>query len=192
MPMEKKHKIYAGLVGAALLAWGVDAAFFGPPAAPGAAGGTATAAPVPAPEAAVTMPVPPPDVCAKGRDDRWLSGRLRAWAAENPTDPAGVRDVFTPSAAWAEGLRAKPAAAAATAAPGAAAAEFSRAHRLTAVVLAADGGGSAVIDGRLLRVGQSVGGCRLVAVRGGSADLIAPGGERFRVFIGTEEPAAAR
>jgi hypothetical protein len=64
--------------------------------------------------------------------------------------------------------------------------DFQRDHHLTAVVLGAAGGNAAVIDGRLLRIGQSVGGCRLKSVSSGCADLVGPDGREFRVLIGPE------
>lgn len=196
MAIQKKHKIYAGLVGAALAAWGIDAAFFGGGPVANPAPASAAVPPAPSPPRGVGVEASRADAQADRRDDAWLAARLRAWAAENPPGASEVRDVFRPSDAWAtelQGRRAAPAAAPAPADGASAAAEFARSHRLTAVVLTASGaaagggGGSAVIDGRLLRVGQAVGGCTLVGVRAGSADLLSPAGDRFRVVIGAGE-----
>jgi hypothetical protein len=186
MRFEKKHKIYAGLVGAALVAWGIDAVFFESASSPGPAAGAAVATQ----ESTSGAPLPQTAHLAQGRDDRWLSDRLRAWSAEHPSDPAAVRDIFAPSSSWAAWSRQT--AAPATAPAGTAASEFKRAHHLSAVVITPSGRASAVIDGQLLRVGQSVGGCRLVAVGSGSADLITPDGEQFRIISGTDEAPHVR
>jgi hypothetical protein len=186
MRMEKKHKIYCGLVGAALAAWVVDATCFQPGAAD-----------VPAAVAAVA----PPAVEAKGLatpvaqgsdpagedTNQWLTARLRAWSARNPDAAEGVRDVFSAPASWV------PQKAQQAVAPPKVdekvAETFAREHHLTAVVLGASGG-SALVDGRLLHVGQVLGGCRLKSVSRGCADWVAPDGREFRVFIspGDENP----
>ncbi len=96
-----------------------------------------------------------------------LADRLRALAAD-PT--ADVRDAFAPAAAWAGDRRSDPAAGAADADA------FRAGHRLSVVLVAAGGGGSAVIGGRLVRVGQAIDGYRLTAVRPRSARLVGPAG----------------
>jgi len=187
MRFEKKHKIYAGLVGAALLAWAIDAAFFGPAAPAGSPAAASAAASPNAPEPSI-VPQQAPVAAPEIRNDKWLSDRLRDWSKNNPIDPAQVRDVFSPPVSWT-----KPSAPTPTSLPVATIAqEFTRNHHLSAVVLSTAGGSAAVIDGRLLHVGQTVGGCRLVGVRRGSADLLGPDGQQFRVVIGTEDAGNAR
>ncbi len=181
MKIEKKHKIYAGLVGAALVAWGIDAVFF--ESSPASNSPVAEAAVVatpksdPAPAGAVSS------VAAESREPnsgQWLGERLSAWSEKNPDAVEKVRDIFSTPASWVPQRAAAPQPA-----PVKVAEDFQRDHHLTAVVLGASGG-SAVIDGRLLRVGQSVGGCRLKSVSSGCADLLGPDGREFRVLIGPE------
>lgn len=157
--LPTKHKAYAAVLAAALVALAYDKGCgSGPPPARAAVPVAEVAAP-----AAVAGP--PSDVPATLSD---LAGRLRALGV----DPAGdVRDAFAPPAAWAAERRADPAAAA-----GPADADAFRAdHRLT-VVLVGGGPGAAVIGGRLVRVGQAVDGYRLVTVTPRSAHLTGPAG----------------
>jgi hypothetical protein len=182
MRIEKKHKIYAGLVGAALVAWGIDATFFQPPAANVPAAGAAVAPQGPDVRPALPSAVSSSDSPAD-EGNKWLATRLRAWSAKNPGAMNDVRDVFSAPGSWAPQKSIPVTAPPQTAEKIVEA--FRREHHLTAVIL--DGsGGSALIDGRLLHVGQSVGGCRLRAVSRGCADWVAPDGREFRVLIGPE------
>jgi hypothetical protein len=185
MHIEKKHKIYAGLVGAALLAWGIDATFF-----ESAPAGPATAA------ASTTPPTTPEAITAAttsgdstGIDSaKWLSDQLALWSKRNPSALDDVRDVFSASTSWA---KPQPQAAVPTKTAEKLAEDFQRQHHLMAVVLSA-GAGSALIDGNLLRVGQSVDGCRLISVASGCADLTTPQGQTFRIVIGTDLAKTSR
>ena len=180
MKISKKQKIYGSVLGAALVAWGVDAMFFESPETPNREAASAAVAPkvevTPEPAAATAAPV-----VAQEDSQQWLGSRLREWSEKNPDATDQVRDIFSPPASW--GLQ-KPVAPPPS--PGKVAEDFRREHHLTAVVLG-QSGGSAVIDGRLLHIGQSVGGCRLKAVSSGCADLADPDGHDFRVFIGPED-----
>jgi hypothetical protein len=180
MKIGKKQKIYGSVLGAALVAWGVDAMFFESPETPNREVASAAVAPraQAAPEPVSSTAVP---VVAQEDSNQWLGSRLRDWSEKNPDATNQVRDIFSPPASW---IPQKPAAP--PPAPGKVAEDFRRDHHLTAVVLGASGG-SAVIDGRLLHIGQTVGGCRLKAVSSGCADLLGPDGREFRVLIGPED-----
>ena len=177
MKISKKQKIYGSVLGAALVAWGVDAMFFESPEAPNREGASAAVAPraQAAPEPVPSTAAP---VVAQEDSSQWLGARLREWSEKNPDATDQVRDIFAPPASW---ITQKPAPT-----PGKAAEDFRRDHHLMAVVLGASGG-SAVIDGRLLHIGQTVGGCRLKSVSSGCADLVGPDGREFRVLIGPED-----
>jgi len=179
MHIEKKHKIYAALVGAALFAWGIDAVFFeSSPTGPAIAAASAT--PPAGPETAKT---PAASSEAAGLNmNRWLADQLQGWSTRNPGALEEVHDVFSASTSWA---KRQPAPSPPAKTSDNVAQDFQRLHRLTAVVLTTRGG-SALIDGHLLHIGQTVDGCRLVAVASGCADLAAPDGKTFRIVIGTE------
>jgi hypothetical protein len=181
MPIQKKHKIYAALVAAALVAWVIDAMFFGP--SESSTPSAAAAATVARPNAESAPAAVPPSARPEAFQEhvtQWLGAQLRAWSEKNPDAIDQVHDMFSTPASWVS-QRPVPTPPA----PGKVAEDFQREHHLTAVVLGASGG-SAVIDGRLLRVGQTVGGCRLTAVSSGCADLVGPDGREFRVLIGPE------
>jgi len=180
MRIQKKHKVYAGLVGTALAAWAVDAMFLRPET-----GRPSAAAAAASPQSAEVIEKPP----ASGDDatvaNQWLADRLAVWSRENPAAQNRTRDVFGAPLSWARQLAApstQPVTASATI--------FKRDHHIAAVILDPRGGtirsGSIMIDGRLVRVGQSIGGCRLVAVSQGRAAFIAADGERFTMAAGSD------
>jgi hypothetical protein len=178
MKLQKKHIIYGGILAAALLAWGVDAMFFEP---------SSTSSPETA-AAASLLPSNAPSgpsvaaTAAKAFEPQWLSRKLRDWSANNLVDPQNVRDAFALPSSWSW-LR----SAAPTTAPAARPAEdFGREHHLTAVMVSGKNA-SALVDGRLLRIGESIGGCRLIEASKGRADFITPDGTHFHLLIGPEE-----
>ncbi|HEY8749432.1 MAG TPA: hypothetical protein VIM11_15715 [Tepidisphaeraceae bacterium] len=180
MQFQKKHKIYAALVGAALVAWGIDAMFFesapsGPPVASAATQADAIGPPAPSAEA---KPTPKTD-----GDSKWLAAQLQVWSAKSTFDLESVRDVFATPVSWAPP---KMEAVAPSKSTEKISSDFQRQHHLTAVVLGSSGG-SALIDGRLLHIGQSVAGCRLISVSSGCADLSGPDGQTFRIVIGSDD-----
>ena len=175
MKISKKQRIYGGLLGAALVAWGVDAMFFESSESPNRE--AASAAVVPKGEAA---PEPVSPVVTQEDSGQWLGAKLRDWAEKNPDATDQVREIFSPPPSWVAQKPVTPPPS------GKAAEDFRREHHLMAVVLGASGG-SAVIDGRLLHIGQTVGGCRLKAVSSGCSDLVGPDGHEFRMLIGPED-----
>ena len=169
--MSTKHKAYAATLAVAVAALAYDRCRSSGPAAAGAAV---------LPPAAVAVAGGPVDPAADARaagappsDGGGMAARLRALSATTDDPLAGLRDAFTPPDAWAAARR----AASPDPAAGVDAATFAAGHRLSVVMLSGrSGGGSAVIGGRLVRVGQAVDGYRLTAVRPRSARLSGPGG----------------
>jgi hypothetical protein len=164
MKVTRERKILCGVMVAGLLALVIDRATGsggGDQSSPLAEG---TDAAVIAPPAAATPPRPTSTLASppatRPAANASLSARIAALArADVPggSAPTAFRDPFHVPKAWVDNPRPvrnpTPSSAAA----------FESAHHLTAVVL--DGRRSrAVIDGSLLRLGQSVGGHVLVAV----------------------------
>jgi hypothetical protein len=101
-----------------------------------------------------------PDVAKASPPRLTLPGRL-ARACSARTAPAGIRDAFAMPAPWAAELRAE----VATSKPAAPVGEaFRTRHRLTAVMVDS-AGGQAIVDGRCLKVGQSLDGFVLSSVQ---------------------------
>jgi hypothetical protein len=186
--ITKKHKIYLGVVGLGLLCLLGDRLIFAgdapggadgedllirpttppkklpdtphPKAAP-AATPTPTAAAAAAPKAEETGPSPGTAEIVK---------RLQTIAADQSLSTGEIRDAFKPAPAWV-------AAAASDKTGGAGGAgsksvetsgqRFAKKHQLTAVVLGR--GGGVLVDGKFLRIGQSLDGFKLTAVEQRSA-----------------------
>ena len=185
MQIEKKHKIYAVLIGTALAAWAVDATFLRPDDV-GPRRAAAAAAPAQQQEnAAVPAPVrhSTEDLTASSK---WLADRLTVWSRQRATDSESQRDVFSAPQSWSRQL-----AAPATQPLNTSAIVFQREHHIAAVIVNSRGG-SILIDGRLLHVGQSIAGCRLVAVAQGRADFITPDGQAFRMAVATQQSTGDR
>jgi hypothetical protein len=184
MKVSNKIKIYGAVLGLAVGAWGVDAAFFSATPAKAVATATPTAA------EATTDPA----VAAAGMSDvvaaatsesetgipaNWISDRLRAWPGSGNLKLAGLRDAFAAPDAWI--ARQQPAVVAQS---GQAADTFQKSHRLAAVLLDGKGGGRALVNGRLLPVGQSIDGYRLASVTKQSATFASNAGRRVILTLG--------
>jgi hypothetical protein len=162
-----KHKAYAAALGVALVALAYDQSR---PAGPRSARAAAIP-PVEAIARAASGAGPIPTIDAPDNAGvTTVARRLRAVAggADPLTD---LRDAFAPSAAWAADCR--------PAVDGAASDEaFAADHKLSVVLFSAGGaGGSAVIAGRLVHVGQSIDGYCLTAVTPRTARLRGPDGD---------------
>jgi hypothetical protein len=171
MKLSMKQIIYGSLLAAAGVAWAIDAAFFGPPAA-------AHAAP-PAPDSSTNAAAKPNagEVAVGDGPEHLLTTRLQNWAVEHSTTLGEMSDVFQPPVAI------KPVTVV-VARPQTQPAEdpavvFNRQHRLIAIVLDS-GGGYALIDGRILRVGQAIGEEKLIGLSRGRARFIS-GDRMFEV-----------
>jgi len=147
------------------------------PAAPAgaahAAAPHASAAPTAAAPAATAKPALS-QAASAGAARVPLAERLKALALPDG-EPTAIREAFAPSAAWLasleEGGR-----------PGAgpqpdSAADFVRAHKLTSV-LQRSRMGSAVIDGKVVVIGECLDGYRLIALAADSAIFRAPQGAK--------------
>ena len=180
MRIEKKHKIYAGLIGTALAAWAVDAMFLRPDDA-----GPRRAAAATAPTQQENAPIVAAPAQRSGDElsasSKWLADRLTVWSRQKASDSESHRDVFSAPQSWSRQL-----AVPATQPVNTSAIVFQREHHIAAVIVNSRGG-SILIDGRLVHVGQSVAGCRLVAVAQGRADFVAPDGQNFRMTVATEQ-----
>jgi hypothetical protein len=94
-----------------------------------------------------------------------LALRLEEVARAQELDVRTIRDAFVPPASWVGAQR----VAVVEDHPDAVR-EFTSRHKLTAV-MKQTGGGVAIIEGRTVTVGQSIGGFRLVVVKDRSAVL---------------------
>jgi hypothetical protein len=158
MKLSTNNKIYVGILGLAILALGFDRLFLGPEAAvpahvsaagsPGTVGTPAAASACPAQESQSSI--------------QTLAKRLETAGQRGGLDPRSMRDAFVPADSW---LGRTPVAPQAQAAP---TKTFAQLHELTSVVCAEEGG-SAVIDGKVMQVGQELSGYRLTWVRPGVA-----------------------
>jgi hypothetical protein len=87
-----------------------------------------------------------------------ISERLKALATGGNLDPACLREAFAPSDEWLAVLSAPKVAAPLPQAD--LAADFTRKHKLTSVLMAGSAG-CAVVDGKIVRIGQELDGFRL-------------------------------
>lgn len=164
MKLSRKQIIYGSILTAAGIAWGIDAAFVGPPAP--AHGGQL------APEKSEAR-VPQQETDEKtfpDNSEHVLTARLHTWAARQAKAPDEILDVFQ--------SKSKPKPVVVTAAtetrPADPSIAFVRRHRLIAVVLDASGG-YALIDGQMLQVGQGIDGARLIGLKRGEARFTTAG-----------------
>jgi hypothetical protein len=153
MKLSKKQVIYGLLLAAAGVAYAIDAAFFGPPAAARAnqAAGDASAISAAKPATGEATAVDEPEHA--------LTSRLQKWASDNSTSLADMPDVFQPPVI----TKPVPVAAVPPPPPEDPAVAFNRQHRLIAIVLDGEGG-YALIDGRVLRIGQLLDGTKLIGL----------------------------
>ena len=165
MTLSKKQIIYGSVLAVAGIAWVIDAAFFGPPPAAHAANVASDGA------AATGTKQGPAEALIVDGPEHLLTTRLQKWAIDHSTPLSEMSDVFQPPAVTkpvVEKLlsRIQPAEDPALA--------FNRRHRLLAIVL--DGtGGYALIDGRVLRVGQAIDDAKLIGLTRRQARFSAAG-----------------
>lgn len=146
------------------------------PAAPAgaapAAAPHASAAPTAAAQAATAKPALS-QAASAGAARVPLAERLKALALPDG-EPTAIREAFAPSAAWLASLE--------EGRPGAGpqpdlAADFVRAHKLTSVLRRSQVG-SAVIDGKVVVIGECLDGYRLIALTADSAIFRSPQGAK--------------
>jgi hypothetical protein len=154
MKLTKERKIYAGLFVLAACAFAGDQLFSGPKEAAASVDAAVVATAQAAPAAAgATKPNP------HSANTTQLAQRLRALDHEEALSASALSDPFKLSKTW-DG--------AALAQGDGSISSFIQRHRLTAVMVSGVRG-SAIIDGELVRVGQSLEGFKLVEVSTKSA-----------------------
>lgn len=164
MALSNAHKVLFAVLALAVLALLIDWLFLGGDATHPSAASASVGAP-PAETAVPPAPPPEPTAVADAKPDAdgpLLADRLRTAARTLGLDPTNTREAFAPSEDWLPELRL----------PGPPqrdpAEDFARQHRLTSVILIGTGG-SAVVDGRAVRVGQELDGFRLVRLTSAGA-----------------------
>jgi len=151
MKLTKERKIYAGLFLVALCALVGDQIFSGPSAA-----SAADTEPV----ASATVHAAAPAVTQHSAIIKQLAQRLRTLDHDEALSASAVSDPFKLSKSW-ESASDGPTDNRVWA--------FNQRHHLTAVMVSGARGGSAIIDGDLVRVGQSLEGFKLIEVSTRSA-----------------------
>ncbi|MDP9175847.1 MAG: hypothetical protein M3O30_18570 [Planctomycetota bacterium] len=149
MKITKKHKAYAVVLGLGFAVLGLDRGFATPQSAEAAPVVAEAVASRIVADSATNVPAVP----AKST----IAARLQDMAVVDNIDVDTVANAFSPSQAW---IAAKPVDVERTAAV---AQEFARSHTVSAV-MQSNKGGRAIIDGRLLRVGQVVDGITILSI----------------------------
>lgn len=178
MRLTTSHKIYASVLGVALVAFALDRAFLAPGGAeagettPDAAGDTDTVQMLPPVK---LIPVAAPTTRTLALSFRELAER-RGLKLEDMSDPFTVPPHWLPDQATVR------IGTSTDVSPGR---RFLAAHQLNAV-LANEQGGAAIIDGKRFRIGQELDGFRLVLIQRRSVVLE---GEGVRVMLSLPTPS---
>ena len=171
MKLTKRGIVLLGLLGLAAVAIVVDRLVQSAPAAapqPAAASSPVSGAAHPAPARPAT-PTATGTPAATAVQASAIADRLRRAGEGLDMDPMNLRDAFVPPESWLARPPTPEGHAAAPAAPVADSADrFVREHKLTSVLIDADGG-IAVVNDKVLRVGQEIDGYRLVRLAPGTA-----------------------
>jgi len=175
MTLSRSRKIVLAILAVAATALLVDRLVLAPSASgPKHARAAATADGTPAGTSATSSPAPP---TAPGADPGpRLADRLRTIAQDAELDPDALRDGFVPAAAWLEELVEPPPEPEPPEPQASPATQFAQRHTLTSVILTSRGG-SAVIDGKVVPMGQVLDGFRLTRLTRQSAVFEAAGEE---------------
>lgn len=186
MQLTTQQKIVAGVLGLAVVAFVVDRWVIGGDdeiavTSDNRASRTARRTP-PRPATAATVQASNADVSFGAVTS--LTQRLEAVARAHRLDLEKIPDAFVPPAAWVGNQRAAVVEDHATDS----AREFLNRHRLTAV-MKQQGGGVAIIEGKTVAVGQSIGGFRLVVVKDKSA-VLRRGSQRVELRLPEDATAA--
>ncbi len=152
MKLSKKYTAYATILGLAVTAYGIDCAFFGPK--PAEAVAVAADEPVGVSASDTVAPAAEPHIApAPG-----VADQLRTLSGNGNIELPKLRNAFSPSSKWI--AEKQPEAAL----PREQFAEsFRHAHRVVAIMTDKKGA-RAIVDDRLLRVGQSIDGFQLTSV----------------------------
>jgi hypothetical protein len=143
------------------------------PAAPAARPATASApATAPAAAAPVSAKSAGAPVAAATAMQVSLAERLKSLALTD-RDPTEMREAFAPSPAWLASLEVEKPAVAAAEPERDLTADFTGRHKLTSV-LRRGNGGSAIVDGKFVEIGEQVDGYRLIGLTADSAIFRSP------------------
>ena len=145
------------------------------------------------PPAGVAPPVPGPAAPAPAMADEAkatsgsmsVADRLKTLADPEDLEPQSLREAFAPPLDWLRELQTRPGT---TTAPEVdPVAEFAAKHKVTVVMLAGSAG-SAIIDGKIMQVGQELDGFTLVRMAAGSVVFRAKNGAAEVELRLTTEP----
>jgi hypothetical protein len=161
MNISNKNKIYGAVVCAGVAALIIDRAYFSPHAA---SAGLRRAPEIP-PAAVEAQPVPELSLTNEGT----ISNRLKSVAI---SDWNRIYNVFAPSSAWVNSV--EPALARPD--------QFEITHKLSAV-MSSHNGGTAIVNGQFIRIGEIVDGFTLVSVGPRSAVFL-KNGKRVELSLG--------
>ena len=189
MKLTKQRIVLLGLLGLAGVAFAVDYLILPAPAAapkPAAASSPLPARPIgPGAPAARPASAPPAATAAPAST---LADRLRRAGEGLDMDPMNLKDAFVPPESWLARPQTPAGPAAAPAAPVADSADqFVHEHKLTSVLIDSDGG-IAIVNDKVLRVGQEIDGYRLVRLAPGTA-LFTSGDGSVNVRLRTVPPS---
>ena len=168
MKLTKSQKVYVAVLVTAVAAFLVDRVFLGgdgPVEQASAAGPGVGAAEAP-------RSVPP----SGASDAPSVGARLAELQEAHPVDLQHVREAFVPSDAWNQQLRPRqprqdPSQPSAPAGSSSRADEFVAGHRLKSI-LHLDDGGVALVDDKVVRIGQTVDGFKLIELTENAAVFV--------------------
>ncbi|UCD74308.1 MAG: hypothetical protein JSV91_11005 [Phycisphaerales bacterium] len=183
--LSRERKVFIGILGVALIGLGADRMFFssgltGPAEASAAVGEFEVDASLEAPLGEVD---PEPVAIHESTESATeaLAGRFKEYAQRGSSDITGLSNVFNPSDSWLGGSDLPAGADRAASATD----EFGATHRLNAVMMSRSNPG-AVVNKRLIAVGQEVDGFTLIEVNERSVVFE---GEDERVVLELDPPA---
>lgn len=153
MQLSTSHKVYVAILAIAVAAFVGDRLLRDSGSTPP---GPAQAKAGPPPGGAVRPPAPPA-APSPGRPS--LADRLEALEDDPDLDPTSIRDAFVPADAWLAELKVPEPD---TSEPSLAE-KFAASHEVTAVLLAGSGG-CAVVNGKVVQIGQVLDGFELVGL----------------------------
>jgi hypothetical protein len=115
-----------------------------------------------------------------------VADRLKQLAAGKNLDADGVKEAFAPAESWMVQVAAPPAVAEEAAPkPSDPVESFADTHKLTSVLISGSGG-IAMVNGKMLRMGQEIEGYRLVGLAPGSATFRSGSGTEVQLFVVTD------
>jgi hypothetical protein len=147
MKITNEQKIYVAVLGVAVAALLIDHAYSGPH--------SASAAPSALSAHTAVQPEPMIPVESPSLNEGMIASKLKAIP---PFDLNQICDAFSPSKIWADSVQPQ------SARPD----QFETSHKLSAVLSSHNGGG-AIVNGELVRVGETVDGFKLMGVGARSA-----------------------